>query len=676
MMLFFFFSVITVLFNRTPVSSTPHHPLDPLSPSEITKVRLTIIGASSFLSKQNLTFQYLGLDEPDKAGILSWLSDPSTYPTPPRRAFVIARSQSKTHEIVVDLNNGSIASHDIYHGAGFPMLTSEEQSAASALPLKYPPFLESVKARAVDVDLVICGPFSLGWFGEKKTSKRAMKILCFYRGGSENPNVLPLEGISIVVDLDKMKITDYFDRFVVPVPKSAGTDYRASRQKPPFGPRTKPLTVIRPEGSSFEVNGHSIRWTNWNFHLGFDARAGTIISLASIYDAEKQKYRRVLYKGYLSELFVPYMDPTEEWFYKTYFDAGEYGLGLCAVPLEPLTDCPSGAVFFDGHYAGQDGSPVTAKNVLCVFEHSSGDVAWRHTELGIPGKVVREVRPEVSLVVRMVSTVGNYDYVLDWEFKQSGSIKVRAALTGILDVKGVDYTHKDQIKEDAYGVLLAENTIGVYHDHFLTYYLDFDVDGSENSFVKQRMETKRVGEDKYKTPRKSYWTVVAETARTEADARIQLGSPGSAAGLLITNPNKKTKLGNDIGYNLITGTPVTSLLSGDDYPQIRAAYTEHQVWVTPYNRTERWAAGLYADQSRGDDNLAVWSLRNREIENKDIVVWHTIGFHHIPCQEDFPAMPTLSGGFELRPSNFFEYNPMLKTMPPKPFQGSNCSAFA
>ncbi|KAH0454609.1 hypothetical protein IEQ34_016533 [Dendrobium chrysotoxum] len=656
------FQQLLVILCSLSLSFGQPHPLDPLTPSEISAI-YTIIKSSQLASAINSTsfgFHYVGLEEPDKQTFLSWHSNPTAHPILPRQAFVILRAGGQTYELYVDITHSCIASQRVRFGNGYPVLNMEEQNAVTLLPFNYTPFVESVKKRGVELSDVICTTFTVGWYGERDGG-RLIKLQCFVAGETANLYMRPVEGITILADLEAMEIVEYADRFVVPVPAAGGTDFRASRQMPPYGPRGNPVVVAQPEGKGFTVYGNVVRWANWAFHVSFDARAGLVISHARVRNEDNNDYRSVLYKGFVSELFVPYMDPSEEWYFKTFFDNGEYGFGPLSSSLEPLTDCPPNAEYMDGYYANGDGSPVHIPNVFCIFERYAGDPSWRHTEILIPGKVITEAREEVSLVVRTVATSGNYDYVLDWEFKTSGSIKVWAGLTGMMEVRGTDYSHANEIRGEQHGELVAANTIGVYHDHYISYHLDLDIAGTTNSFVKANLKTVRVSGGK--TPRKSYWTTVKETATTEADARVNFHTAAPAE-LLFVNPGVKTKLGNTVGYRLISSSAAaTSLLTDDDYPQIRAAYTKKQLWVTPYNKRDKWVTGLYADQSHGDDNLAAWSMRNRSIENTDIVLWYTIGIHHIPSQEDFPLMPMLSCGFELRPFNFFDRNPLIKTQP-------------
>ena len=85
--------------------------------------------------------------------------------------------------------------------------------------------------------------------------------------------------------------------------------------------------------------------------------------------------RSILYQGSLSELFVPYMDPDVGWYFKTYLDAGEYGVGRLAARLVPGVDCPATAVFFDTAFADDWGIRIS-KNAPRVC--SNGTTAtWR-----------------------------------------------------------------------------------------------------------------------------------------------------------------------------------------------------------------------------------------------------------------------------------------------------------
>ncbi|XP_042486126.1 primary amine oxidase-like [Macadamia integrifolia] len=646
-------------------TKSPLHPLDPLTLQEFNKVRTILSSYKPFISSFP-AIHSVSLDEPDKSIVLNWKKGD---PLPPRKAFVIAYLEAQSHLLTLDLESSEITNHEIKHGSGYPALTFEDMASATKAPLKNPEFIEIITGRGVKLSDLTCAPLSTGWYGESEEGRRLVKLTCFSNEGTVNFYMRPIEGLIVTVDVDAGEVLkiSHTGRGI-PIAAATDTDYRHSAQSKPdeMVKPLNPISIEQPKGPSFSIeDGHIVKWANWEFHLKPDPRAGVIISRAMVHDSETGQTRSVMYKGFTSELFVPYMDPSDAWYFKTYMDAGEYGMGVTAMSLIPLNDCPRHAHYMDGVFAAVDGKPYVQSNMVCLFERYAGDIGWRHSETPYSGMEVREARPKVTLVARMAASVGNYDYIVDWEFQTDGLIRIKVGLSGMLLVKGTPLENLNQVCSEAErdamtGTLVSENLIGVVHDHFVTFYLDMDIDGEDNSFVKVHMEKEEIlpGE----SPRKSYWKVKREVGQTEKDAQVKLKLYDPSE-FHVVNHGKKSRLGNPAGYKVVPGGTAASLLDHHDPPQLRASFTNNQIWVTPYNKSEQWAGGLLVWQSKGEDTLSVWSERNRPIDNKDIVLWYTLGFHHIPCQEDFPIMPTVSASFDLKPVNFFEKNPILRAPP-------------
>ena len=235
-------------------------------------------------------------------------------------------------------------------------------------------------------------------YGRKlEDTRRLIKVQCYSAEGTANFYMRPIEGLTVLLDMDTKEVVEISDQGRdIPVPKSSGTDYRfeaAGRNKPSARVKSlNPISIEQPLGPSFEVtDGHQIKWAGWKFHLKPDPRAGVVVSDVKVTDPGTGERRAVMYKGFASELFVPYMDPTDAWYFKTYMDAGEYGFGLQAMPLVPLNDCPRNAYYMDGVFVAGDGKPYVRSNMVCIFEKYTGDIGWRHSESPITGMEVRSV---------------------------------------------------------------------------------------------------------------------------------------------------------------------------------------------------------------------------------------------------------------------------------------------
>ena len=631
----------------------PTHPLDALKTQEYWTV-YDVLRDSGKLDSDTVTHSVL-LHEPEKKKVLAWKPGEAIF----REAEVILLRKGVTIEALVDIANRKLESWKERKDVQAPVTRNEFRELEEVMK-KDPRVIQALKKRGItDMAPVDCfaDPFSYFALPELE-GHRIMMGKCSYRHGVYVGWSRDIEGLQIKVDAAEKKVLQVIDESITAV-SQAPVNYQDLETTP--RPGTTPISLSQPQGPSFKIKGTEVAWQNWRFRFRLDPRLGAIINLAGIQDGDR--FRSVLYEGSMSELYVPYMDPAIGWENRVFIDAGEfYATGQILKPLRAEVDCPSNAVYFDSLSWAEHGFPAIHTQVACLFESYAGDPAWRHFEdQQLSGSGAR------VLVLRTAAVVGNYDYVLDWRFERDGNLRIVIGATGIVETKAVKAKnaadssgHSMAGTPDEFGHFVAENTVGVNHDHFFSFRLDVDVDGINNSFMPMRLAKRQLSNPM----RKSIWVVEPAIAKTEKEAMMDIHLDRPAMWHFI-NPNVKGPQGYPTGYELMPGTTAASLLDADDGPQKVGAFSAHQLWVTPYQQDERFASGVYPTQSKGDDGLAVWTKANRAIENTDIVAWYTLGFHHVTRAEDWPVMPVMWHDFVLRPFDFFSQSPVI-TLPPAP----------
>jgi primary-amine oxidase len=620
------------------------HPLEPLTDEEISAA-VDVLRAERNL-EDSYRFVSVVLHEPSKEQVLSFWDEGSID----REAFIVLldNSDGSAYEAVVSLTDEAVRSWKHIPDVQPQIMLDEMHEAEEAIKAD-PEYQETLRRRGItDFDLVMVDPWSAGHYGDEE-GRRLLRALSWVRSDPlDNGYAHPIENVVAVFDLNEMKVVRIEDHGVVPVPKVPGnyTPDAIGQMRTDL----KPIEITQPEGTSFEVDGHEVRWQKWGFRVGFTPREGLVLYTVGYED--DGRLRPILYRASLSEMVVPYGDPSPVHSRKNAFDAGEYNIGTLANSLELGCDCLGEIYYFDVTMVNSRGEPFLIRNAVCMHEEDYG-LLWKHYDVHTGNT---EVRRQRRLVVSFIATVGNYEYGFYWYFYLDGTIELEVKLTGILSTGAVNVG-----ETPGYGQLL--NADGLYapiHQHFFNVRLDMNVDGRNNSVYEVHTESASPGPE---NPLGNAFHTKSTLLKTESEAQ-QVIDPLSARYWKVVNPSVKNAVDEFVGYKLDPGTNVLPFAQPEASFSHRSGFAAKHLWVTPHDPDERHAAGNYPNQHPGGDGLPSWTQADRPIEDTDVVLWYTFGSHHPARLEDWPVMPVQHIGFKLQPVGFFDKNPALDLPPP------------
>jgi primary-amine oxidase len=329
--------------------------------------------------------------------------------------------------------------------------------------------------------------------------------------------------------------------------------------------------------------------TRWRICWQPMAGNGLVITAAFFQKSPSAPLMRVFWDARVSEIFVPYHTGSPRFL--------DVGFGFPLIRLNS-NDCPA------------------AKGGLILGPGS--EVCRELRDRGLAWKDDTRVRRGEEVALWSALDAANYNYVMEWTFRDDGVVLGRVGAT-------------------------AQNLPGVpfeAHMHGPIWRLDIDLNGSagDSVHVARHIEPSSIF-----TPQRANDTMSLVALETGLQ-----WNPLQFTALHIQDANLRNGRGHPSAYHLMpirTGTP-----------RHMENFTKNDFWVTRFNGSEMAAASLP-------------SFVNflTPVSNTDVVVWYYGGVHHLVRDEDGQIINNrwvgeahiMWTGFMMKPHNLFDTTPLF-----------------
>lgn len=321
--------------------------------------------------------------------------------------------------------------------------------------------------------------------------------------------------------------------------------------------------------------------TGWKVHYAHGIGKGLYITGAWFKKDVGAPWMRVLWDARVADIFVPYHKGSPR-----FYDLTQFSFGLV---------------------------PATAADAGCCGVLLDTYVIKEVRDRGVLWKDDQKVRRGEELVLWATLDAANYNYIMQYSFRDDGSIGFRVAATAA-NLPSLPFEP---------------------HMHDALWRVDLDLDGFPNDTALHVSHSE---------------TIASNTA---TDAATAFGTEGwlnfndlQFTHVRVRDTVTKNSHGQAIAYDMI---PVRA-----GTPRHKEPFSHHDFWVTRYRGTELTYSKVPS------------YINGESVSNTDVVLWHISPLHHHPRREDGELVNNvwqgvalaMWSGFDLKPMNLFDRTPL------------------